>query len=337
MSEMIPNRGFNITLEILQGCKYSCVGCMVDKELDPGPFDEDGPALLSLVDEMKDSGYELNEFTVGPVDVIASSAGTAILDHPLIQSLADRYCGMVLPLALLQETGLKELCEKLNSLLKGKRLKVATPFPVRSIRNRKHIDLIKDRVQYIVDHLPDVKFELLYLTVNMSDDPTEHLSDQLDKEIHALDFGVRKLVEYVFPHARKGFDDLVNRQAFLRAFTGFTEVIRENRSRYLIKPLDDSLELTYRNGYLYYTPTLIEKFPLFSDQYSIERPWTRHGVEGLEGNLYIDELTRRVEHVTCGDCIHIDRCARGDIHLIMTHLNYDECLVGMKNDWTMPL
>lgn len=337
MSEMIPNRGFNITLEILQGCKYSCAGCMVDKDFDPGPFDTDGPDLLALVDEMQAGGYELTEFTVGPVDVIASKVGVAILDHPLVRGLARRYQGMVMPLALLQETGLKELCGKLNDLLKGKHLKIATPFPVNSIHNTKHIDLIRDRVKFIIEHTPDVKFELLYLTVNMVDGAADHLDVQADREIHALDFGVRKLVEYVFPHARRGFGDILNRQAFLRAFGSFCETIRENRSRYLIKPLNDSLEFTYRAGELYYTPTLIEKFPLFADRYVLSRPWSRQGAEGLEEGLYIQELTQRIEHPECGDCMHIDRCARGDIHLIMSHLRHEECLISMKNDWSMPL
>lgn len=337
MSELVKSRGFNITLEILQGCKYNCAGCMVDKNFDPGPFDLDGPGLLSLVDEMSGAGYDLTEFTVGPVDIISSRVGLDILDHPLISSLVSRYNGMVLPLALLSDAGLPELCQKLNVVLAGKQIKVAVPFPISSIRNEKHIDIIRDRVRYIIDHMPKVKFELLYLTVNMVGDLVTMLNDELDKEIHLIDFGVRRLVEYVFPHSRKGFDDIINRQAFLRSFSSFSEMVKGNRSRYLIKPLDDSLEVTYRAGKLYYTPTLIEKFPLFSNEYVISRPWELSGVEALEQDLYINELTHRVEHPVCGDCIHLDRCARGDIHLIMTHLNYNECLVNIKNDWTVPI
>ena len=310
---------------------------MVDKDFDPGPFDADGPELLSLIDEMSEVGYDLTEFTVGPVDVISSRVGLDILDHSLIKAMVSRYQGMVLPLALLSDTGLPELCEKLNSLLAGKRIKIATPFPLTSVHNRKHINLIRERVQFIIARMPDVKFELLYLTVNMVEGFVDKFDEDLNRELHAIDFGVRRLVEYVFPHSRKGFDNIVNQQAFLRAFDAFTRVIRNNRSRYLIKPLDDSLEVTYRAGKLYYTPTLIEKFPLFSDSYAIQRQWTRSGVESLEEELYVNELTSRIGDPECGECIHIDRCARGDIHLIMSHLHHDECLVGMKNNWDMPI
>lgn len=337
MSEMILDRGFNLTLEILQGCRYNCAGCLVDKEFSPGPFDVDGPGLLSLADEMEKHGYVLREFTVGPVDVIASRASIEILDQPLIKGLVERYQGMVLPLALIDDTGLKELCEKVNVLLKGKRIKIATPFPIKSVYNEKHISLLRSRVKFIIDHIPDVKFDLLYLTVNMTDDSSERIDVETDQDIHALDFGVRKLVEYVFPHARKGFDDLLNRQAFLRAFKSFCGVIKKNGSRYLIKPLDDSLELSYRAGKLYYTPTLIEKFPIFTDEFVVPSPWTRESVEALEENLYVNELINRVDHPTCGDCSHLNRCARGDVHSIMSHLQYDECLVNMKNEWNVPL
>ncbi len=152
---------------------------MVDKDFDPGPFDADGPELLSLIDEMSEVGYDLTEFTVGPVDVISSRVGLDILDHSLIKAMVSRYQGMVLPLALLSDTGLPELCEKLNSLLAGKRIKIATPFPLTSVHNQKHINLIRERVQFIIARMPDVKFELLYLTVNM----VEGFVDKFDEDL----------------------------------------------------------------------------------------------------------------------------------------------------------
>lgn len=333
------SRAFNLTLEILQGCKYQCVGCMVDKDFDPGPFNRDKNEILAFVDDMKAQGYRLREFTIGPVDVIASKAGVDILDHPLIRALAQRFDSVVLPLALLSGDGLDVLCEKVNTLMEGKTFTLATPFPLKSVNNPKHQDLIKQRVEYIIDHMPAVTFELLYLTVNMTGDSIEQFTPETNQAIHELDFNVRRLVEYVFPHVRKGFDDLINRQAFLRAFGAFCEVIQAAQdteyNRYLIKPLADSLEVTYRSGQMYYTPTLIEKFPIFSRDFELAKPWSALGAEQFVEDQYVKELVDWSNTSLCGDCMHVDRCARGDVHAIMSHLQVNHCLVDMKNKWNV--
>jgi len=310
---------------------------MVDKDFDPGPFNRDKKEILALVDDMKAQDYRLREFTIGPVDVIASKAGVDILDHPLIKALAKCFDSVVLPLALLSDNGLDVLCEKVNTLMKGKSFTLATPFPLKSIHNPKHQDLIRRRVQYIIEHLPDVKFELLYLTVNMTGESIEQFSVETNRVIHDLDFGVKRLVEYVFPHVRKGFTDLMNRSAFLRAFGAFCDVIHQAQdteyNRYLIKPLADSLEATYRSGVMYYTPTLIEKFPIFSRDFELARPWSALGTEQFVEDQYVKELVEWSNTALCGDCMHVDRCARGDVHAIMSHLQVDHCLVDMKNKW----
>lgn len=331
------NQAFNLTLEIVQGCKFKCNGCMVDKGFDPGDFGADTEDMTSLVDAMATAGYRLRELTIGPVDITASSTGLTVLDNPLIIELSQRFDSMVLPLALLNDDHLEELTAKVNVLMAGKSITIATPFSLKSISNEKHHRMIKNRLAYVENRLPDVKLELLYLTVNMTSDTMDLFTIEANKAIHDIDFGVNRLIEYVFPHVRKGFDDLLNRSAFLRAFWNFCEVIQSTRgtkyNRYLIKPHSDSLELTYRSGHLYYTPTLIEKFPIFDQSFVLDRPWTVDTVEQFVEEGYIKELTERSGTALCGSCIHLNNCARGDIHAIMTHLGLDQCLVDMKDKW----
>lgn len=310
---------------------------MVDKGFDPGDFDVDTADLLDLADQMAASGYRLRELTLGPVDVTASSSGLSILDHPLIIGLSKRFDSLVLPLALLKEEGLAELADKVNVLMSGKSITIATPFPLKSVDNHKHHSLIKDRLTFLIERMPNVRFDLLYLTVNMVAGAADSFSVGVNKQIHDIDFGVKRLVEFVFPHARKGFDDLINRSSFLRSFWHFCEVIQSTKdtkyNRYLIKPATDSLEITYRAGNLYYTPTLIEKFPVFDKSFIIERPWSAEAIEQSVDDRYITELTERSATELCGSCLHLNDCAQGDVHAIMTHLGLDQCLVDMKGKW----
>lgn len=338
MSEKAPMPAFNLTLEILQGCKYNCVGCMVDKDYEPLiPFDNDTDKILAMIDGLKQEGYRTREFTIGPTDVISSKTGDAILDHELIRGLAERFDSMVIPLALLSTSGLDELCAKVNDLMKGKSFTLATPFRLKSVHNKKHIELLRKMVNFIKTKMPDVNFELLYLTVNMIGDSIDDFDVQHNRLIQDLDIGVRKLVEFVFPHARKGFDNLMMRSMFIRDFTRFCDVIKQCKdtdlNRHLIKPASDSYEATYRDGKLYYTPTLIEKFPIFAEQFEIPEPWDIYSLEEFKMIMYIESLVDFAKNAQCGTCCHLNRCAQGDIHPIMKHLQHEECLVSMHNNW----
>lgn len=331
---------FNLTLEILQGCKYNCVGCMVDKDYEPLiPFDQDTDKILEMVDAMKAEGYRTREFTIGPVDVISSKTGDSIFDHRLIKGLAERFESVVIPLALMNDDGLAELCAKVNVLMKGKSFTLATPFQLKSTDNPKHVDLIKRRVMFIQASLPDVKFELLYITVNMIGDAVDAFDVALNRRLHDIDFGVRRLIEFVFPHPRKGLDNLLMQNLFKRNFGHFCDVIKQCKNtdlnRHLIKPADDSYETTYRDGRLYYTPTLIEKFPIFDPMFEITSPWTLEKIELFKMDLYLDSLVKYSSSGPCSKCCNLSKCAEGDVHSIMTHLNDSTCLVSLYNDWSV--
>ena len=338
MSERPETPAFNLTLEILQGCKYNCIGCMVDKDYEPLiPFDQDTDKILEMVDRLKADGYRTREFTIGPTDVISSRSGAMIFEHRLIKGLAERFDSVVIPLALLSTEGLEELCAKVNVLMKGKSFTLATPFHVKSAFNEKHHALLRRMVKFIQSRLTDVKFELLYLTVNMIGPAIERFDVAHNRQLRDLDFGVRKLVEFVFPHARKGFDNLIHRSAFISDFHQFSDVIQQCKdtdlNRHLIKPADDSYEVTYRDGKMYYTPTLIEKFPIFSQQYELEEPWTVETLEIFKDNLYLDNLIKFAANPVCGSCCHLHRCAQGDVHAIMRSIESEDCLVSMYNNW----
>lgn len=333
-----PSLAFNLTLEILQGCKYSCVGCMVDKDYEPLiPFDQDTDKILAMVDAMQAAGYRTREFTIGPTDVISSRSGNAIFDHPLIVGLAKRFDSVVIPLALLSPDGLDDMCSKVNKLMQGKSFTLATPFRLKSVHNVKHQALLRRFVEYIRGRLYDVNFELLYLTVNMIGEAMSDFDVEHNRLLHDLDFGVRKLVEFVFPHSRKGLDNLMTRSMFIHDFGKFCEVIKQCKNtdlnRHLIKPANDSFEVTYRDGKMYYTPTLIEKFHIFAPDFELPDPWTVAALEEFKMNLYLESLVDYAAKTPCQSCCHLNRCAQGDVHPIMRHIQHDECLVSMYNEW----
>lgn len=331
---------FNLSLEILKGCGYSCHDCAIDQsQTSDFMSDADADGLIQLVDDMKAQGYRLHELTLGPTDIISSQSGINVLDLPVVRALAERYSSLTVSLALLLEQDLVEFARKVDQLMAGKKLRIVVPLTLKNARNAKFLELIRHRIGIINSCLSATHLKLVYLTINMHNSSAATFDMSMNQMVQDIDLGVEKLVEYVFPHSRKGLDNLIVRGEFLRDFSTYTQGIHDcsgsQYNRYLIPTPSDSVETTYHNGQLFYTPVLMEKFPILSDAFVIPQPWSAEAMMEYKANLYYDMLSQYADHPTCGDCCFLDQCARGDTQLIMRHITYDGCLLNMKNRWDL--
>lgn len=334
------DQAFNLTLEILKGCGFSCQDCAIDKTLTsdfilPG----DDSCLLDLVDEMEDRKFRLHEFTLGPTDIISSKTGIGILDRGLIKSLAKRYDSMTCSLALLFDNSLVPFAQKVDKLMAGKKFRLIVPATMKNLRNEKFVDMIRERIGTIKDNLHDTELKLVYLGINMTNATAEDFNLESNRLAQELDLGVPKLVEYNFPHSRMGLQDILVRQKFLREFRLFTDGMQQcndtQYNRYLIPTISDSMEFAYHRGELYYVPVLMEKFPMFIEQFKIPRPWDAEKILTYKERLYYKYLIEYANHPDCGECTYFDNCSRGDVNLIMDTLKVDTCLLNMKNRWDL--
>lgn len=334
------DQAFNLTLEILKGCGFSCQDCAIDKTLTSDfihPGDDD--RLLALVDAMRDRGFRLHEFTLGPTDIISSKTGMGILDRSLIKALAARYDSLTVSLALLFDTNLVPFAQKVDKLMAGKKFRLIVPATLKNIRNEKFTNMLRERIGIIRDNLHETEFKLLYLGINLTNATAEDFHLETNRLAHELDLGVPKLVEYNFPHSRLGLEEIMIRQKFLREFRLFTDGMKEcndtQYNRYLIPTVSDSLEFAYHKGELYYVPVLMEKFPMFIDPFKFPRPWDADELISFKEQMYYKHLEVYADHPDCGECCFFDNCARGDTQLIMDTLRLDTCLLDMKNRWDL--
>jgi len=330
----------NLSLEILRGCGYSCKDCAIDKSATSDFIPEgDTERLLELVDGWKDAGYRLHELTIGPTDIAASKTGLGILDHPLVVGLAQRYDSITVSLAMLFDTQLIELAEKMDELMAGKYLRIIIPCTLKNAGNSRFMDSVRQRVILIKTMMKRCELKLVYLSVNVVNASARDFSVETNQIVNDVNLGTKKLVEYIFPHSRRGFDNLMVFEEFKRDFATYIEGVQDGNhtslNRYLIPTSSDSKELTYREGKLYYTPVLMEKFPIFAEAFEMPKPWNPTDLMERWQDSYYNQLAEKAAHPTCGDCCFIDNCARGDMHALMDYLKHDGCLINMKNRWDL--
>lgn len=220
------DEAFNIQLEILKDCDYSCQDCAIDKSKTSDYLRVgDDDLLIRAADEFKDHGFRLHEFTLGPTDIISSKSGLGVLDRYVVRQLMQRYDSLTVSLALLFDRQLVELAQAVDRHMRGKKFRLIVPLTIRNARNEKFLTLIRERIKVLKDNLLETDFYMVYIGINMVNASADEFSFENNKLVHDLDLGIHQTVEYNFPHSRMGLDQ--HKETFLQDLQAFIGGIRE--------------------------------------------------------------------------------------------------------------
>lgn len=328
---------FNMTLDILEGCKYSCMDCSVDKDLVIRDIPEDDvEALLGLTRDMRDVyGAEMFEFSIGPTDFITSKNGMSILEHPLVVGLLEAFDSVTIALSMLSDNGLVELADKLNKHVAGKKFRLGIPISIKNAHNSKYLDMLRKHISLLKDNMGDCEFYRIYSTVVMTGDSLERLSLENLEYMSLLKLGVWQTPEYLFGHSRARFDDLITRSKFISDYRLYVDKMSSMYdSPYYIDVVpdpNDGVEVTYRNGKLYYLPYLVEKFHWWHDALEIPKPWTAEAILDMKSKIVEDNMVDDLHSSDCDTCCHFFECNTGDVKTIMRLLGERRCLPGIRD------
>lgn len=331
------NSNINIALDVLEGCGYTCSGCTVDRDMAMlGMTQDDIENLLTLgfgiVGAHDDTKHEL---TIGPTDFISSNNGPDVLKHPMIQKLLTKFNVINIPLSLLSPKGLVEFAQLFNEYAPGKMLRIAIPVTIKNALKPKYIDLLRRHIQIIKDNLVECNLDRIYITISLMGSDIDLVTVENLHALSEIEFPVRQTREFFFGHSRANFDCLVKQSEFIRdyrKYTAFMSSIPGHRHFTEITPMpDDSFDTIYRNGKLYYSPTLREGFVWWNDYFEIPKPWTVETVTAFKDRI-VEENMADVEHSKdCEGCCHYFNCNMGDIKTIMRMLSIKDCLPQIQN------
>lgn len=334
------SQSFNLGLEVLKGCGYSCAGCTVEKNAAGFEVPEDDAReLLGLLADLKANDWRLLELKIGPTDIITSENGFAVLQNPVIREIISHFKVISLSSAMLYDDKLPELAAILDDVAPGKHINMGVPFTLHNVGNEKFMGIMKTRLAYFKNLMTKAAFSRLYATVNIEDGNLAQFSDEAFSRLRNYDFGngIHKVIEYPFVNARKGFDNILHAEAFKRDVMRFSEFVKTkvNTPEFvpLIPKVKDGYEYTYRTGKLYSTIVMVDNVTVYNDRFELPKPWTGQAVIDDRETTYINNLITYSQHAECGDCCFLDNCCRCDIPRLMDEVHSSTCLFGMKNRW----
>lgn len=76
-----------IQMEVLSGCDHGCLGCFVDKNIDPAMNQMIIDRAKELTDGIKRTGLNLREFVIGPTDFFTAENTESVLNNPTVQEI----------------------------------------------------------------------------------------------------------------------------------------------------------------------------------------------------------------------------------------------------------
>lgn len=82
-----------IQMEVLAGCDHGCLGCFVDKNIDPAMNQMIIDRAKELTDGVKRTGLNLREFVIGPTDFFTAENTESVLNNSVVQEIMREHTG----------------------------------------------------------------------------------------------------------------------------------------------------------------------------------------------------------------------------------------------------
>jgi len=80
-----------IQMEVLAGCNHGCLGCFVDKNIDPAMNQQIIDRAKELADGVKRTGLNLREFVIGPTDFFTAKNTESVLNNSVPRNYERTY------------------------------------------------------------------------------------------------------------------------------------------------------------------------------------------------------------------------------------------------------
>ena len=82
-----------IQMEVLAGCDHGCLGCFVDKNIDPDMNQQIIDRAKELTDGVARTGLNLREFVIGPTDFFSATNTESVLNNSVVQDIMREHTG----------------------------------------------------------------------------------------------------------------------------------------------------------------------------------------------------------------------------------------------------
>jgi hypothetical protein len=321
----------NINFEVLEGCPFSCEGCFVNKQASRSVKAKSLENLESLILDIKENGGIIHTAFIGPVDFLASSNITDILENKNYRRIFSYFKKLSFQSTFADFSRGKEVAEKLN-LYKDLDIEVNVVIRPENYSKPNYVKNLTERLFIFKTYVNRFDIET-YGIVNAFefDDAEDNYFQKLHSEVGNV---ISTGIDFNFSVGRAPSP---NKEEFEK-YALFIKKIHEEvevSNPVNVEPsgmVEKERQLNYIGENVFYSPLYYERVPVFSDYFKIDLKEFKYS----EILLFEERLKEKQHHFLnktkdCSGCNHLELClSRGTIGL-MEYLSMPDCHLPRQN------
>lgn len=331
----------NINFEILNGCKFSCKGCYVEKNAQEPITDLQSEQLNKLLLSFENSMYFPFIAFVGPTDFLVADNFIQVFSQEKVIKTLNKFKRLSLQTTYLDIRNAQEVARVLNKHYSNMEIEINIVVDPAKIMDDQYLKVIElNKLAFIsLLKFDDVRSFGIMNVYNYDQTKIADLLRDYDFMHKRVQHLFETTIDYNFSIGRS--KDISN-EDFLASASRIKElfnssVVSDDKAEYLrfsFGKITDSLierQYNYRNGQLYYSPLLYERFVSFRDEFLV--PLNDHSadeIENYEMQLQLQQYSYAPSNDECEDCAFVASCVDRGILLLMNSFETKKCLVAKK-------
>lgn len=329
---------YNFNLEVLHGCRWSCVGCYVNRKEDMSPKIDDIKKLKKLSKSIEESSYIPSILIIGPTDIFTANNSHKLFDDKEFVSLCLMYERLTFN-STFEYLDL-ELIEKINTLFPTLEIEFKIVIDIPKFDDDEHLGLVRDNYLKCRKLLTKVKRVVIHPQLNLFNAPLSSLEKKLTDYVHinkrsykyfdqGVDYGVSfgRRDEVSFKYQRNAFNLL--KKTFNEVFANDVDLKNIHFDASRSQDINENV-FSFKHGRIYFAPKIYDEYVNFYDRYHIDMPsWTFSDLKDYQDNLLITQYESS-KKLICSDCDNLPNCVNKGILDFMNHLDYDGCIFASK-------
>lgn len=334
---------FNVSFELLYGCKFSCRGCFVNTKGASPMTDAYYEQLKSVMDSTERGLYRPFIAFVNPTDFLVAENTVEVLSDPRVVDILGRFKRLSFLSTFLDLKQTEAIGEVLRTHYGHMELEINILIEPEKIRNSKYIATLQRnqaRALEIIDwHEPVRNFGIMNVYDFSQTKMAQVLADY-DEMNTAVNTLFETTIDFNFSLGRKGMT--LMKGEFQKAAEQIRDLfdsamVSEDRRAYLrfsFGKITDSLverQYNWHAGKFYLSPLLYERYAAFIP--ALEVPLTEYVIEEFEQFEQEIEL-RQYAHLDskteCEDCEFLNSCVQRQILHLMDIYGLADCLVAKE-------
>lgn len=331
----------NINFEILNGCKFKCKGCFVEKNAQTPFLQQNLEGLEQTLDSFSKNSYQPFLAFLGPTDFLVSSNLEVIFKNYEFVKLLKRFKRIVFQTTFADISNSELAIRILKEHFSEHELEINTVFEPFLINNKVAVEkILKNRKEFLTQLArDDVRSFTIFNVYNYEDAKQAHLLKDYEKMDTMVKDIFKTTIDYNFSSGRNkdlnGFDFLKLTDTAKNLFD--SSIVDEESAknlRFSFGKIHDSLlevQLNYRGGAYYYSPLLYERFVSFNEDLKIsEQELSSMAYEKYQRDITLEQYRYSAQTESCENCGFLGACVDRGILKLMKMYEVDECIVAKK-------